>query len=254
MKKLIIGNWKMYPKTIKEARIKFTAIKNKAAALREVQTVVCPPFSFMGDLVKLATGRRCVLGAQNVWFEDEGAYTGEVSPAMLASLHVSYVIIGHSERRLLGDTNELVNKKTLAAVKAGLVAVVCVGERTRDEDGAYMRLISEQVFSALKGIAKKDLARIVIAYEPVWAIGKQALRAASPDDALEISILIRKTLAGLYGQESFSIPILYGGSVNARNTGEFLSKSQVQGLLVGRASMDPVAFGEILQSAEKIIC
>lgn len=251
MKKLIIANWKMYPKTLKEARLKFAAIKKKAGVLRDVQTVVCAPFPFMGDLARSVAGHRCVLGAQNVWVHDEGAFTGEVSPFMLGSLKVFHVIVGHSERRALGETDELINKKTVAAVKAGLMAVVCVGETVRDPDGAYMKLISDQIVAALRGISKKDIARIAIAYEPIWAIGVNALRAASPDDALEVSIQIRKTLAGLYGQESFTIPILYGGSVDAHNTGDFLSKSQVQGLLVGRASLDPDVFGGILQSAAR---
>lgn len=252
MKKLIIGNWKMYPVSAKEARDKFTAIKKDAATLRNVQTVVCPPFVYMGDLKKLVTGHRCVLGAQNAWTEESGAYTGEVSPDMLMSLGVSYVIVGHSERRALGETDELVNRKIHAAIKAGIMAVLCVGERTRDADGEYLKYIGEQILFALKGVSKKDLANVVIAYEPIWAIGKNAVRAASTDDALEVAILIRKTLADLYGQGSFSIPVLYGGSVDAQNAGEFLAKSQVQGLLVGRSSLDPKVFGAILKSAEKV--
>ncbi|MEK7538645.1 MAG: triose-phosphate isomerase [Patescibacteria group bacterium] len=251
MKKLIIGNWKMFPVSAKEARDKFTAIKKEAAALRNVQTVVCPPFVYMGDLKKLVTGHRCVLGAQNAWTEESGAYTGEVSPDMLMSLGVSYVIIGHSERRALGETDELVNRKVHAAIKAGLTAVLCVGERTRDADGEYLKYIGEQILFALKGVSKKDLANVVIAYEPIWAIGKNAVRAASTDDALEVTILIRKTLADLYGQGSFNIPVLYGGSVDAQNAGDFLAKSQVQGLLVGRSSLDPKVFAAILKSAEK---
>ena len=143
------------------------------------------------------------------------------------------------------------NRKIHAAIKAGLTVVLCVGERTRDADGEYLKYIGEQILFALKGVSKKDLANVVIAYEPIWAIGKHAVRAASPDDALEVTILIRKTLADLYGQGSFSIPVLYGGSVDAQNAGEFLTKSQVQGLLVGRASLDAKAFGGILKSAEK---
>lgn len=251
MKKLIIGNWKMFPVSAKEARDKFTAIKKDAATLRNVQTVVCPPFVYMGDLKKLVTGHRCVLGAQNAWTEESGAYTGEVSPSMLMSLGVSYVIIGHSERRALGETDELIAKKVSAGVKAGLTVVLCVGERTRDMDGIYLKFIAEQITIALSGLTKKDVASVVIAYEPVWAIGKNAVRAASTDDALEVTILIRKTLAGLYGQGSFGVPVLYGGSVDSQNALEFLTNSQVQGLLVGRASLDPKIFAGILKSAEK---
>lgn len=251
-KKLIIGNWKMYPASMKDAKAKFTGIKKVASTLRTVQTVVCPPFVYTSELKKLVTGHRCVVGAQNTWFENEGAYTGEVSPAMLASLGLGYVIIGHSERRAMGESDELVNKKVLAVVKVGITAVLCVGESERDPDGEYMKHIAWQLKTALHGVQKKDLARIVIAYEPIWAIGKNAIRPASTDDALEVSIFIKKTLADLYGgKDGASVLVLYGGSVDAKNAWEFLLKSQVDGLLVGRASLDPKVFGEILMSAEK---
>lgn len=250
MKKLIIGNWKMYPASIKDAKAKFAGIKKVAGALRNVQTIVCAPFVYVGDLKKLVTGHRCVIGAQNAWTEQDGAYTGEVSPAMIASLGLKYVILGHSERRAMGESDELVNKKLLAAVKAGITAVLCVGEQERDLDGEYLKLIAAQLRADLKGTQRKDLEQIVIAYEPIWAIGKNALRAATAEDALEVSISIRKTLADLYGGQAGEVAILYGGSVDAKNAGEFLSKSRVDGLLVGRASLDVGVFAEILKSAD----
>lgn len=249
-KKLIIGNWKMYPASLKDAKAKFTSIKKTASTLRNVQTVVCPPLVYISDLKKLVTGHRVVVGAQNAWFENEGAFTGEVSLSMLASVGVGHVIVGHSERRALGETEELVNKKVLAGVKAGLTVVLCVGEHARDQDGEYMKLIAEQIKSALHGIQKKELTKIVIAYEPIWAIGKNATRAASPDDALEVTILIKKTLVDMYAKEGGNVAILYGGSVDAKNAWEFLRKSHIDGLLVGRASLDPKVFGEILKIAD----
>lgn len=249
---LIIGNWKMYPETIKDARAKFVSIKKVASALRNVQTVICPPVVFAGDLQKLVSGHRCVLGAQNAWTDPEGAYTGEVSPTMLESSGLKYVIIGHSERRAMGETDELVNRKTLAAVKAGLKVVLCVGERERDPDGEYLKLIAAQLRAGLKNIQKKDLSHVVIAYEPIWAIGKNALRAATPEDALEVSISIKKTLADLYGATASEALVLYGGSVDAKNSREFLLKSQVSGLLVGRASLDVGVFISILKNADEI--
>lgn len=260
----------MYPATLKDAKTNFIAIKKIASMLRNVQTVICPPFVYASELQKLVAGHRCVVGAQNAWIENEGAFTGEVSPAMLASLKLSHVIIGHSERRAMGEGDELVNKKVVAATKAGLTTVLCVGERERDIDGNYLKLIATQIKIALHGIQKKDLSQIVIAYEPIWAIGKHALHPASHDDALEVSILIKKTLADLYGlsatvsrskeisgrhqagKDGASVAILYGGSVDAKNAWEFLLKSQVNGLLVGRASLDPKVFGEILKSANQI--
>jgi len=242
----------MYPSKLKDAQEKFKAIKKIAGTFRNVQTVVCPPLVYISELKKLTTGYRCVLGSQNAWFEKEGAFTGEVSLSMLASIGVQYVIVGHSERRAMGETDELVNKKVLAGIKEKMTVVLCVGERERDQDGEYMRFISEQIKDALHGVQKKELKQIVIAYEPIWAIGKHADHPASIDDALEVTILIKKTLADMFGKDGAIISILYGGSVDAKNAWEFLLKSQVDGLLVGRASLDPKVFGEILESAEKI--
>ena len=242
----------MYPQTVKEASAKFNAIKKIAGTLRNVQTVVCPPHVFVGDLRKSVTGHRCVLGAQNAWIDSEGAYTGEISPAMIASLSLPYVIIGHSERRAMGETDELVNKKIIAALKAGLTVVLCVGEHERDADGEYLKFISAQLVADLKNIQKKDLEKIIVAYEPIWAIGKNALRAATPEDAHEVTILIKKTLADLSGASAEDLAVLYGGSVDAKNAGEFLMKSGVVGLLVGRASLDIEVFTEILKKADSI--
>lgn len=251
-KKLIIGNWKMYPASLKDAKAKFTAIKKTAGKLVNVQTVICPPLVYVSELKKLVSGHRVVIGAQNAWFESEGAFTGEVSIAMLASVGAQYVIVGHSERRAMGESDELINKKVLAGVKAGIIVVLCVGERDRDPDGVYLKFITEQIKEALHGVQKKELKKIVIAYEPIWAIGKNAIHPSSPDDALEVSILIKRTLADLYGKDSSVIQVLYGGSVDAKNAWEFLLKSQVNGLLVGRASLDAKVFGEILKSADQI--
>lgn len=251
-KKLIIGNWKMHPSSVKEAKAKFTAIKKVASKLSNVQTVICPPYVYVSELKKLVTGHRVVVGSQNAYFENEGAFTGEVSLAMLASVGVTYVIIGHSERRAMGESDELINKKVLAGMKAGITVVLCVGEKDRDADGVYLKFIAEQIKEALHGVQKKELKKIVIAYEPIWAIGKNATHPASTDDALEVSILIRKTLSDMYGKDGSVVTVLYGGSVDAKNSWEFLLKSQVDGLLVGRASLDQKVFGEILKSADQI--
>lgn len=252
MKKLIVANWKMYPKSLKEAREKFVAIRKVGATLRNVQTVVCAPAPFIGDLKKLVTGHRVVLGGQNLWTEPEGACTGEISGGQLASVGAEYVVVGHSERRALGENDELVNKKVLAALKASLVVVLCVGEETRDSDGAYLRFIESQIREDLRGVAKKDLARIAVAYEPVWAIGSRALRAATPEDALEVSIFIKRALLDMFGKASEAVPVLYGGSVDAKNAKAFLSDARMQGLLVGRASLDAKIFATILKNADVV--
>lgn len=250
-KKIVIGNWKMAPATLSEAKATFSAIKRTASGSRFVQAAVCPPFVYISDLKKMAGGR-CALGAQDsFWDSKEEAQTGEISPAMLKRAGARYVIVGHSERRALGETNEIVGKKVAACLKEGMTAVLCVGESERDEYGEYTKFIKEELIAALAGAQKKDLKKIIIAYEPIWAIGKYARRAASPEDALEISILIKKTLAGMFGEDvAMDVPILYGGSVDSNNAGSFLSVGGADGLLVGRASLDAKKFSEIIKAAD----
>lgn len=252
-KKLIVGNWKMNPWKMDDARKIFDGVKKEAGKLAHVQTVVCPPFVFLPDLAKKVSGHRVVLGAQDVFFEMEGAYTGEVSPLMLSSFGVKYVIIGHSERRAGGETDEMINKKVLAALKMGLTVVLCVGEQERNDGSEYFSFIKNQIETALVKVQKRTLANIVIAYEPVWAIGAKATGADTPSDFLEITIFIRKTLSDMFDRTSAqSIPVLYGGSVNEKNSGSFLREGEADGLLVGRASLDPKKFITILKIAEKI--
>lgn len=252
-KRLIIGNWKMNPWKMDDARKIFDGVKKEAGKLAHVQTVVCPPFVFLSDLSKRVSGHRCVLGAQDVFSEMEGAYTGEVSPLMLASFGVKYVIIGHSERRALGETDEMINKKVLATLKMGHIAVLCVGEKERDETGEYFPFIKNQIEAALSKVPKRLLSNIVIAYEPVWAIGKNATGVILPSDLLEMNIFIRKTVSDLFGRASAqAISLLYGGSVDEKNAEVFLKEGEANGLLVGRASLDAGKFITILKIAEKI--
>lgn len=243
----------MAPTSVKEAKRTFDNIKKVASKLRGVETVICPPSLYLGELRRNVTGHRCTIGAQNVFWEKEGAFTGEISTAQLVDLKIEYVIIGHSERRAMGETDEEVNKKILAALKAKLKVIVCVGESHRDEDGEYTRFISEQIKSALAGVSRSGLSDITIAYEPIWAIGKDALRPASAHDVEEVSILISKVIADIYGNHHDPhTQILYGGSVDDRNAREFLASGSVAGLLVGRASLRPQAFTKILEIAEEV--
>lgn len=231
----------------------FTAVKKSAGHLRHTQTVICPPDPFLGELRKKASGKKCVLGAQDVFWETEGAYTGEVSPLQLSGVGVKYVIIGHSERRGLGETDEVVNKKVLATLKAGLTPILCVGEKDRDLNGEYLHFVRNQVEAALNKVQKRSVSQIVIAYEPLWAIGEHAKHAIYPKDLREMVIYLRRVLSDLFDQSSAStISILYGGSVDEKNCGEFLAEGDADGLLVGRASVDAKKFVQILQIAEKI--
>ena len=251
-KKIIVANWKMNPPSIKEADSIFTQIKKTASILRNVNTVICPPFVYLRELGKKISGHRCVLGAQNVFYEITGAYTGEISIKMLASLGVKYVIVGHSERRALGETNNDINKKISIAVKNGLVPILCIGEKERDSDAKYLSCIKIQIKEAFKNIPKSKISNTIIAYEPVWAIGSDGSKADTPENIFETILFIRKIISEIATNSiAFEMPILYGGSVNKKNAKQFLEKGGVQGLLVGGASLSGNHFSAILKIADK---
>lgn len=253
-KKIIVGNWKMAPITYEEAKKTFAGIKKTAQKLRNTDTIVCPPFVYVEGLARRVSGRRVSLGAQDSFWKEEGAYTGEVSSTMLYSLGARYVILGHSERRAMGETDDVVSKKADAALRTGLTVIICIGEQSRDQHGEYTKRIEEQLQHSLSQVQKKMLTHVIIAYEPVWAIGANAIRPASPEDVLEVSILIRKILTNMFDRESSHIvPILYGGSVDAKNCGSFMNEGGADGLLVGRASLDAKQFSEILKVAEQSV-
>lgn len=246
-KKIIVGNWKMNPSTLAEARRIFGLAKRTAPKIRRAEAVICPPFLYLPALAKLAKNARNIsLGVQNLFWETAGSYTGEISPAMVLNLGVRYAIIGHSERRMLGETDLMVSKKATLALKLGLRAIVCIGESTRDEKGEYLGFLKNQIKNSLQGIAGKLLENLIIAYEPVWAIGGR--EAMKPDQVEELGIFIRKTLSDIYNQEeAMKMPILYGGSVDAKNAEAIVYQGNVQGLLIGRQSLEPESFRAILE-------
>ena len=232
---LIAGNWKMN-KTSAEgaALVKEIAAGLPAGNLPEI--LVCPPYLTIPAVVEAAKGSALEVGAENVHWAASGAYTGEVSTAMLLDAGVTHVIVGHSERRqYFGETDETVNQRAKAAVEAGLVAVVCVGETLAErEAGETAAVIDRQTRKALEGIA--DLAKVVIAYEPVWAIGTG--KTATPDMAQEVHAQIRAILADLYGADAAeTVRILYGGSMKPANAPELLAKKDIDGGLIGGASL-----------------
>jgi len=252
-KKIIIANWKMNPASIKQALSIFSPIKKTAGTLKNIQTIICPPFVYLSELDKKVTGHRCVLGAQDLFYEENGSHTGEVSAKMLVSLGIKYVIVGHSERRALGETNEDVNRKILASVKNGLTPVLCIGEKERDSDAKYLNHIRVQIKEALRNIPKNKISNIIVAYEPVWAIGSSGEKADTPENIFETILFIRKVLSEIVtNKNALEMPILYGGSVNKKNAKDFLEKGGVQGLLVGGASLDVNNFSTIIKSADKI--
>ena len=248
-KAIIAGNWKMNktPSETKAFAEQFKAILPKT---KWCDIVVCAPTVDLSAAVRAFKDSRIAVGAENVYFEKSGAYTGEISADMLADLGVRYVIVGHSERRaLFGETDEIVNKKVLAALEAGLNPIICVGESlAQREMGVTMELIALQVKSALAGVSAEQMRRCVIAYEPIWAIGTG--KTATADQAEEVCAAIRKVVGELYGEDAAkALTVQYGGSMNAKNCEELLSKKDVDGGLIGGASLKAPDFAVIVNAA-----
>ena len=245
MRQLIIaGNWKMNT-ALRQARELVLGMRPGLDAIDGVEKVVCPPFVSLAAVKELLAGSTIALGAQNMHHEDQGAYTGEIAPTMLVDL-CRYVIVGHSERRhLLGETDSKVGKKVRAALRHGLIPIMCVGERLEDrEDGRAEAVVDQQVSL---GVAEIEAAgSLVIAYEPVWAIGTG--RAATPDDAQAMAAHIRAVLTRSDSAAS-ETAVLYGGSVNADNVASFMREDDIDGALVGGASLDAAGFVRLTERA-----
>ena len=245
----IAGNWKMY-KTIAEAKTLVQALLPELKTITAVERVLCPPFTALAAVSELAAGSGIGVGAQDLYWEKEGAYTGEVSPAMVREL-AQYVIIGHSERRqYFGETDETVNLKVQAALAHGLIPIVCVGENlAQNEAGETEAFVSGQVRRGLAGIAPEQARGLIVAYEPIWAIGTG--KAATGEAANRIiGRAVRDTLASMFGREvAEAMRIQYGGSVKPGNTPEFLSQPEIDGALVGGASLKPEDFLAIVRAA-----
>ncbi len=254
--KFLIGNWKMNPQTSEEAKKIFSGIKKSASKAKKVTTIVCPPFVFLSNLSKVkGQGSNVSIGAQDAFWENSGAFTGEISPTQLKSFGVEFVILGHSERRELGETDEKVNLKIKSALSTKLKAIVCVGELERDSEGKYLEFLENQIKKTFEKIQKKDLKNIIVAYEPVWAIskGKKGSKALNGEGIHQMSIFIKKVLSDVFGRaEAEKIPILYGGSSNPENTEYILENGKVDGLLVGSNSLKSEKFGEMIAIAERL--
>ncbi len=241
----IAGNWKMY-KTTAEAK-KFAKEFKKIYRPSDVRVAIFAPFTQLASLADELRGSGIGLGAQNVHYESEGAYTGEISIPMLAEIGIEYCIVGHSERRqYFNETDETVNLKAKALLAAGISPIICVGEDLYQREHDYQdKLVAEQVANALEGISEEDVARAIIAYEPIWAIGTG--RTATPIQANHMCEVIRKEIAQIYDEEiADRVIIQYGGSVKPENATEILSMEQIDGALVGGASLDPLKFIEIV--------
>lgn len=244
-RKVIAGNWKMNksPKDVEEFMERFPGLVSDT----ENEVILCVPFIDLCKAVKLSKGTNVKIGAQNMHFKDSGAYTGEISPKMLNDLNVEYVIIGHSERReYFNETDETVNLKIKAALTHDLKPIVCVGETLEQrEAGITKDFVTGQVRNALKEITEDELKKIIIAYEPIWAIGTG--KTASKEDANEVCKWIREELRALYGDVADEIIIQYGGSVKSSNAKDLFEMSDIDGGLVGGASLEPEEFSKIVK-------
>ena len=235
-KTVIAGNWKMH-KTIAEALEFVSDIKDRVNN-EKVEAVICAPFTLLKDLKEATKGTSIKVGAQNMHFEEKGAFTGEISPLMLKELDMDYVIIGHSERRqYFNETNETVNKKVLKALEVGIDPILCVGETLEEREAGNTKDICKvQVEKALENVSKEDIAKVVIAYEPIWAIGTG--KTATSEDANDVIAYIRQVVSNLYKDLANEVRIQYGGSVKPSNVGEIMNQSDIDGALVGGASLE----------------
>ena len=247
-KPIIAGNWKMN-NTKAEAEQLITALKPLVKDVTRTDVVVCVPFTCIEKVKKLVKGSKIKVGAQNVAWADKGAFTGEISAAMLKEVGAEYVIIGHSERRqYFGETDETVNKRIQAALKYELKPIVCIGETLEEREGNKTEAVLEkQIKGAFAGISADDFKKIVIAYEPVWAIGTG--KTATPDMAEATHAFIRKVIAGLYGAIAEDTVIQYGGSMKPENSKELVAQADIDGGLIGGAALKADSFHDLVKNA-----
>ncbi len=246
-KPILAGNWKMH-KTVTEAVALVQELGRLTADAKDVDIVVCPTFTALFVVREALSGTNIQLGAQNMHWEKQGAFTGEISPGMLKDVGCQYVIIGHSERRqYFAETDQTVNQKLKAALANELTPIFCVGESLEQrEAGTTEAVVLEQVRAGLAGLSAEQVASLVVAYEPIWAIGTG--RTASAEDANAVCKFIRVSIAKLFGQDSADrVRIQYGGSVKADNIAELMAKSDIDGALVGGAALDAVGFSKIVK-------
>lgn len=244
-KPIIAGNWKMH-KTIAEAVEFVNEIKGKVNNT-DVEAVICAPFTLLKDLKEATKGTSIKIGAQNMHYADNGAFTGEISAPMLKELDIDYVVLGHSERRqYFNETNETVNKKVLKALEAGIDPILCIGETLEEREADKTKDVCKvQTEKALENVTAEDMKKVVIAYEPIWAIGTG--KTATAEQANDVIAYVREVVKGLYGEEiSEEVRIQYGGSVKPSNVSEIMNQTDIDGALVGGASLQPADFTELV--------
>lgn len=250
-KKIIIGNWKMNPLSSKEAEKLFDNMAKGMPKTKKTEVVICPPFVFLERMKKIS--KKITLGAQDAFYGDTGAFTGEISSEMLSLVGVKYVILGHSERRELGEKESDINKKIKSALSSQISPILCVGEKERDAEHNYFNYVKNELEEGLAGVSKNLISKIIIAYEPIWAISSTpSRRDATPEDSMEMAIFIRKIISDKFGKDAYGTRIIYGGSVGVKNAGEFLSNGGVDGLLLGKTSLGSEKFLEVVKTCEAL--
>jgi len=251
--KLIVANWKMNPESLDNAKAISSEIARYSKGFKSAKVVICPPFIFLNEVAKtISASKKVLLGAQDVFAGQGAAHTGEIGPEMLKKSGVKYVLIGHSERRAVSDTDEIVREKLFTVLKEGLKVILCIGEKERNHHGSQFEEIQKQIESALTKLPKKFAKDLVIAYEPVWAIGRSEKEAMKPDAIHEMTIFIKRVLSDLLGKNEIEkISILYGGSVTKGNAKAIIEKGNINGLLVGRESLKVEDFAELVKEIGK---
>lgn len=255
LNKIIIANWKANPASLKEAQDLFKA-ELAASQKYQVETVICPPFVFLEELAKLLPADfsgRASLGVQDVW-ESAGPFTGEISPEMASGLGARFVLVGHSDRRyVLGENDEMINKKVLASLEAGMTPILLVGEKDRQEENSA-KILPNQLTQDLAGLRLEDIAKVWIAYEPVWAISTNPQsQPAAPFDAVEAITMIREIIFKKWSISKSGMRVLYGGSVNDANITQFLEHPEIDGAVVGAASLKPEEFSRLLKAVSQML-
>ncbi len=246
--KLIVANWKMNPRTLKEAKKIFSDFKKERVNYTNKTVVFCPPSIFLRDLKASYSGTKIFFGAQDGHFEDEGQFTSDISIGMAKEAGARFLIVGHSEVRANGESDEVISKKVFKALKEDLHVLLCVGEKVHDAQATYLTVVAEQLRSAVRYVSPALVKKLNIVYEPVWAIGKGS-SAMNTHDIHFMNLFIKKELMSKFGKSVGShIPVLYGGSVDSYNARPIMDEGMVDGLLIGRASLNPGEFAKIINA------
>ena len=237
---IIVANWKTNPVNISKAK----DLVNSFAKNLKYEVIVCPPSVYSSLVIDFSKNKKIKFGLQNVSEFNEGAHTGEVGAKMAKSVGYTHSIIGHSERRKGGETSEMVSRKVFETVKSGLTPIVCIGEDVRDSEGGYLSTLKNQIYESLSSLTEKDFSKIIIAYEPVWAIGAE--KPVIPQDLHETSLFIRKALSEKFGPKALKVRMLYGGSVFPENAKALIDGGEIDGFLLGRVSLDQKGFRKLI--------